>query len=304
MNDLVRYSSNYSRTASVLDAIFARCVGAYSDFTLRGYRCDLDIFADWCTDKGAEIIPASADIVAAFIDEQIADYSYATIRRRVSAIKFLHRMCDLPSPIDTSVVYLSLRRAARTKGRRPKQVRGLTAEILTSILVACPETLAGLRDAAIVSVGYDTLCRSSELAWMKVNDIDLASQTAYIPRSKNDPFGDGRLARLSSATAEKIDQWLRTSGIDDGPLFRGLVAGKLRQGHMETSSFRRLVKASARRAGLDQNIVAGLSGHSMRVGAAQDLMTAGYDTVAIMTAGGWKNVEVVARYVEKASLVR
>lgn len=164
-----------NRYTSLLDAVFARCVGAYSDFTLRGYRCDLDIFAAWCTDRDAEVIPASSETVAALIDEQIANYSYATIRRRLSAINFLHRMCDLPSPIDASQVYLSLRRAARTKGRRPKQVRGLTAEILTSILDACPETLGGLRDAAIVSVGYDTLCRSSELAWMKFDDIDLVS---------------------------------------------------------------------------------------------------------------------------------
>lgn len=289
---------------SILDTVFARCIGAYSDFTLRGYRCDLDTFSAWCTERGSEVVPASPEIVAAFIDEHIARYSYATIRRRLSAIKFLHRMCDLPSPIDTSVVYLSIRRAARTKGRRPKQVLGLTADLLASILDGCPKTLSGLRDAALISVGYDTLCRSSELSWMKVDHIDLASQTVYIPRSKNDPFGDGRLARLTSETVEKIDRWLRTSGIDDGPLFRGLVAGKLRQGHMETSSVRRLVKASARRAGLDQDIVAGLSGHSMRVGAAQDLMISGYDTVAIMTAGGWKNVEVVARYCEKAALKR
>lgn len=42
----------------------------------------------------------------------------------------------------------------------------------------------------------------------------------------------------------------------------------------------------------------------MRVCAAQDLMSAGHDTIAIMTAGGWKNVEVVARYVERAAIVR
>ena len=53
-----------------------------------------------------------------------------------------------------------------------------------------------------------------------------------------------------------------------------------------------------------QQCVAELSGHSMRVGGAQDLMMSGHDTLMIMTAGGWKNVEVVARYVEKAAVSR
>ena len=42
------------------------------------------------------------------------------------------------------------------------------------------------------------------------------------------------------------------------------------------------------------------SGHSMRVGAAQDLLTRGFDTAAIMRAGGWKSVTTLARYLEKA----
>lgn len=210
-----------------------------------------------------------------------------------------------PSPIDTSVVYLSLRRAAQTKGRRPKQVRGLTADILADMLKACPDTLIGLRDAALISVGYDTLCRSAELSWMEVGHIELQTCTAYIPRAKNDPFGDGRLARLSQETVIQVDRWLEESKINEGPLFRGLSRGTPNPGPMETSSIRRLIKTAARRASVDENIVVGLSGHSMRVGAAQDLMIAGYDTVAIMTtAGGWKNVEVVARYVEKAALRR
>ncbi len=40
----------------------------------------------------------------------------------------------------------------------------------------------------------------------------------------------------------------------------------------------------------------------MRVGAAQDLMSAGRDILTIMRAGGWKSFNVVARYVEAADL--
>jgi integrase/recombinase XerD len=286
-----------------LNAVFARCEGAYAEVTLRGYRRDLEIFAAWCGERGEAFLPSTARAVARFVDEQVAKYSYATIKRRISAIQFLHRLSDLPSPVSSSDVYLALRRAGRTKGRRPKQARGLTREILEKILEACPPTLSGIRDAALISVGYDTLCRSAELAWMQVGHVDLDALTVYIPRAKNDPFADGRIAGLTERSAELVAQWLEQSGLKEGTLFRGLHTAKLGGGYLETSSIRRIIKMGAKRAGLDQ-AAEELSGHSMRIGGAQDLMTAGYDTLAIMTAGGWKSVNVVARYVEKAALAR
>lgn len=61
-----------------------------------------------------------------------------------------------------------------------------------------------------------------------------------------------------------------------------------------------MIKDAAKRAGLPNSVIGDFSGHSMRVGAAQDLLRAGYDTIAIMRAGGWKSVEVLARYLENA----
>lgn len=295
-------SSVSQEWASQLDVLFARCKGAYSDLTLSGYRKDLEIFARWCAENGEAFLPAEATSIASFFNSQLETCSYATIRRRASAIRFAHVLSDVPSPIGHSEVYLALRRAARTKGRRPKQVLGLTSGLLEKMLAACPSTLAGKRDAALLSVGYDTLCRSSELSWMRVEDVCLDLAKVYIPRSKNDPFGDGRFAMLSATTVELLDSWLRCSAITQGPLFRGLHTGSLGQSPLETSSIRRIMKSAARRAGL-QDEARLLSGHSMRVGAAQDLLILGYDTLAIMTAGGWKNAEVVARYVERANLM-
>jgi len=288
--------------ASLLERVFARCEGAYADITLRGYRRDLETFAAWCAERGETFMPSTARIVGAFIDDQVRSYSYATIKRRVAAIQFLHRLSDLPSPVSSSDVYPALRRAGRTKGRRPKQVRGLTADLLERILKACPATLSGLRDAALISVGYDTLCRSAELSWMQVRHVDLESQTVYIPRAKNDPFADGRIAGLSEQSTDLVSRWLEQSHLKEGALFRGLHTAKIGTGSLETSSIRRMIKVAAKRAGL-ADAAAELSGHSMRVGGAQDLMMSGHDTLMIMTAGGWKNVEVVARYVEKAAIL-
>lgn len=284
-----------------ISAILARCEGAYSDATLRGYRNDLAVFKSWCQDNGFGWLPASHAAVAEFIDEQAPAMAIATIKRRVCAIQFAHRLADLPSPISHSEVHLALRRASRAKRRRPQQALGLTADLLGKIVAACPDNLPGVRDAALFSVGYDTLCRSAELVAMRVEHLAEDLSTIDVPRSKSDPFGDGRVAYLSPATASYVARWLERAGIHGGPIFRGLHTSKVSAVALDTSSIRRRVKLAARRAGVSDEIAASLSGHSMRVGAAQDMLLAGIDVLGIMQAGGWRSQSVLARYVENAS---
>lgn len=64
----------------------------------------------------------------------------------------------------------------------------------------------------------------------------------------------------------------------------------------------RIVRNTASNAGLPEDIIRKLSGHSMRIGAAQDMMTSGINILPIMSAGGWKTPNTVARYVENADL--
>jgi len=296
----ISQSPRSQKWASQLNAIFIRCEGAYSDLTLSGYRQDLQIFAAWCEKNDGRFLPADPRSVAEFFNDQLHTCSYATIRRRASAIRFAHVLSDLPSPIQHSDVFLAMRRAARVSGRRPKQSLGLTKVLLDKMLAACPETLAGARDAALLSVGYDTLCRSSELSWMRVGDMQLASSCIYIPRAKNDPFGDGRFSKIDSQTRQRLEHWLTRSKIKDGALFRGLHTASVSDLHLDTSSIRRIVKSAARRAGLKSE-ARNLSGHSMRIGRAQDLLRMGRNPMEIMTAGGWKSYGVVARYVEGAN---
>ncbi len=150
--------------------------------------------------------------------------------------------------------------------------------------------------------GNDTLCRSYELSVMEVQQVTFendGSATILIPRSKSGIAGDGRIAYLSPATPEHLVRWLVMSNLQNGPLFRALHLKRPYDGALETSSIRRIIKRATERAGIIANE---LSGHSMRVGAAQDMMAAGFDTLAIMQAGGWKSANVVLRYVENAAM--
>ena len=278
--------------------------GAYSPRTMKGYAADLQCFIDWCRARSCKWLPAEADTVAEFIDTQVKNHCLSTVKRRLCAIAFAHRLADLPVPTDHNCVRLAVRRASRLKPRRPKQVRGLTRTILGEIIASCPTTLQGMRDAALISVGYDTLCRSSELALMDVDHVRFekdGTATMFIPRSKSDVAGDGRIAYLSPDTAGVLSRWLEASGLRSGPLFRALHLNRPYDGALATSSIRRIIKRATRRAGLEDSIASELSGHSMRIGAAQDMMVAGFDALAIMQAGGWKSANVVLRYVEHAA---
>ena len=122
-----------------------------------------------------------------------------------------------------------------------------------------------------------------------------------VPISKGDPNGDGRVAWLSPDTSKILDCWLAAAEIQNGPLFRSLHLRRISGTALDTCSIRRLVKRAALRAGCDGLTAMALSGHSMRVGAAQDMLVAGFDSLAIMQAGGWKTPNVLLRYVENTA---
>jgi integrase/recombinase XerD len=287
-----------------IDNILSACVGAYSSRTLKGYSSDLRVFLSWCLSRPCNWLPANPQAVADFVDDQVAQHCISTIKRRLCAIAFAHRMRDLPVPVDANVVRLAVRRATRQRASRPKQVRGLTNAIRSRVTDSCPGTVAGIRDAALISVGYDTLCRSSELSAMHVEHMRFANEgtaTLLIPRTKSDPGGAGRVAHLSPESTALLARWLEVAKLEGGPLFRSLHLGRPHEGPLATSSIRRIIKRVTLRAGIDAKVAGELSGHSMRIGAAQDMMVAGFDALAIMQAGGWKSASVVLRYVENAS---
>ena len=100
-----------------------------------------------------------------------------------------------------------MRRALRTKPRRQKQALGLTRVLRDQLIAVCPDTLRGRRDRALIAVGYDTLCRRSELVSLRREDLsplDNGAMSILVRRAKNDPFGDGRYGFLSPPTAQLL----------------------------------------------------------------------------------------------------
>ena len=96
-----------------------------------------------------------------------------------------------------------------------------------------------------------------------------------------------------------LDEWLRRAGIADGHLFRSLRKNGTPGERLHPSQVPRIFKGMARAAGVAEEVVGALSGHSARVGAAQDMIAAGIELPAILQAGRWKTAAMVSRYGER-----
>jgi integrase len=213
----------------------------------------------------------------------------------------------LPNPVEDEEVLLAMRRALRTKPRRPKQAYGLTKDLREKLIAACPDTLIGIRNRAIIAVGYDTLCRRSELVGLRAEDLSTLAHGAMsilVRRAKNDPFGDGRLGYLTPKTVKLLKKWLKASNTKEGWLFRRIYDNRIGSHYLHPYTITRIIKQLAQAAGLENSLVRQLSGHSMRIGAAQDMMTGGIGILPVMQAGGWRSMNIVGRYVQEASVTQ
>lgn len=279
--------------------------GAYADGTIRAYRADIQCFVRWCEAKNRNPFPATPKLIAKFIAEETDRCASSTIRRRLAAISKMHRLMRLENPVEEESVKLALRRAFRGKLGRPRQALGLTKKIRDQLIESCSSnSFTDIRDKSLIATGYDALTRRSELSSIHVEDINFTKFGAklLIKRSKNDQYGNGRVAYLSSKTSKFIQIWIRIAEITKGPLFRSIINNRVSANSLHPHSINRIIKNRASKAGLSPVQIRNLSGHSMRIGAAQDMMIAGLDILPIMTAGGWKTTNVVARYIENADL--
>lgn len=288
-------------------AQIARLEGAYSPRTIKNYTNGMKALEAFCERAGRRVYPASPETVAEFVDDATPTTKPATIRVALAGIAKAHRLGRHRDPVADEEVRLALRRAFRRHGRRQRQALPLSRETRDALVTACPPTLQGRRDRAIILTAYDTFCRRSEIVAIEVAHLEPVADGGYhvfVPRAKNDPFGDGRVAHLSARTRAAIDDWLCASRITEGPIFRGLRNGIVKATALDPSEISAILKRIAAAAKLPPATIAGLSGHSARVGAACDCAREGADALTIMRAGGWRSLATLARYIESVVVPR
>ena len=279
--------------------------GARAPTSDRSYRSGLARFVTWCDETCTPYaFPAHAvtpEAIAAFIDDMQGKLAPASVEAYVAAIGAQHRALDIPDPTKFAIVgdaKARMKRAAEgTKPGQKKAGRGQSAAMrrgaLDQALGGMGAGLADLRDAALISLAYDTLCRASEVAALRVRDLENGPDGASvrITRSKTDQTGQGAVAFVAPDTLARLQAWIVSASLEPGdPLFFSLSPASSSNATLEPLSPRSVARIFKARLG------AGFSSHSARVGAAKDALSQGISSALIADAGRWKSERMVLHY--------
>lgn len=276
--------------------------GAISANTERAIHADLAIFRAWCHASRAGGIPASPETIACFVDDMAEVRAPATVRRYLASLAGAHRAAGYGDTLRHPLIKLAVQRMHRLKGRRQKQALAIDWRLRRHLLAATGDRLIDARNRALLAVAYDAMLRRSELTAARFADLAPhvhGSATLLVRRSKTDVDGRSATVYIARDSTELLVDWLRRSKVDNGFLFRSVSKGGAVGQRLHPSQVPRIFKAMARTAGLPNDIVQGLSGHSARVGAAQDMIAAGIEMPAILQAGRWQTAAMVSRYGER-----
>jgi site-specific recombinase XerD len=285
-----------------LEATIKKIDGAYAPSTIRAYKSNFENFIKFCDENNIAALPASSEIVASYIKKLSSHLKSSSIKIAVASIAALHKLNSLSDPTQTSDVRIEMRRMYRTLGRYAKQAYGINKDLLDKMVAATDNSLRGVRDKAILLVAYDSLCRRSELVSLAFEDLTINNKDGSIKlklkKSKTDPHGIGKNLYLSNEAQHALNEWIIKSKISSGKIFRAISAnGKIRDS-LNSSHVGRIYKKLAELSKIDASIIKNISGHSMRVGAAQDLMLSKASFPVIMDRGRWSKIDTVMRYIE------
>jgi site-specific recombinase XerD len=281
---------------------------AYSANTLRAQKADGAIFQTFCEGRGESFLPAEPATIRAFIEHEVAaGKKPATVRRYIATIGRAHVGAGFLNPCSSEAVRLGLKKMGRETSARQDQARALGWQEIKEFIGSAGQSLRADRERALLCVAYETLSRRSELVALEVGDIEIlpdGTGRALIRRGKTDAEGQGRVAYLSRETAKWLSIWLERAKIEDGAIFRRLVGGGQIGGPLNPGSVAPIFKRVAQWVGMPARFIAEISGHSTRVGAAQDLAALDIDLAAITQAGGWKSPRMPLQYAEKINAAR
>jgi site-specific recombinase XerD len=283
--------------------------------TRRAYRSDWRDFQVFCENAKCAYLPATPISVCLYLAFQARiGKAVATITRRLAAITAQHKAAGFPTPVnaDVGMVLVDIRRKLGT-AQKPKTP--ISLERLKSMLEHLDDDVRGLRDKAILVVGFSSGCRRSELAAFDLSDVQIKPEglILHVAKSKVDQTAKGRdigvhrgqapdlFAELDAKPSpdtcpvHALEKWLVERGNWPGPLFCrvGLHTGKVTRQRLAPAAIALAVKAAAKRAGMEPREYAG---HSMRSGCATAAAVGGADILLIAKRLGHASLETTRKY--------
>jgi integrase len=280
--------------------------------TLRAYQADWGDFREWCEAHHFMSLPALPHTVALYLTDRAATLKPSSLARRLTTINRAHQAAGQPSPatMQNAVVSEVWKGIKRKKGTAQRGKKPFLTPDLQLIVAELPQDLRGTRDRALLLAGFAGGFRRSELAALRVEDLETTPDGLIVRlgRSKTDQEGEGRPVALpfgsnpQTCPVRALRGWLEQVGIAAGPVFRSIDRfGRVSVKGLHADSVGYLVKRAAGRAGLE---TVDYAGHSLRAGLATQAAMNGAGELAIMKQTGHRSLATVRKYIREGSLFR
>jgi site-specific recombinase XerD len=231
--------------------------------TIRAYRSDARDFTAWCAHHGLVSMPATIEVVVAYLASLArSGLKASTITRRRAAIAYMHRAAGFKPPTKSEAAKAVLAGIRRSIGTAVTRKAPISAKSVWTILEEVPDDLRGSRDRALLLIGFAAALRRSELVALDVTDIEESADGIFlrIRRSKTDQEGQGDFVSIPNGyklrPVAALRDWLKAAGISEGPIFRSIKkGGELTSERLTDRSVADILKKRGAAAGLRKDQV-------------------------------------------------
>lgn len=209
----------------------------------------------------------------------------------------------------------------RDRTRTPKGKALVEPKLLAAVRNMTTETPAGVRNRALLLVGFYAALRREELVALRVEDITVVAE-------EDDPLNPGILVRVRSSKTDRrgsgIDiavsrtwadpdpvsetqRWLEARGAQGGPLFTNIAGRGPRsqvdrfEAGLSGKSVGRILKSAVNGIGEDPERY---SAHSLRAGFITSAALAGVEPRLIKEQSRHRSYDMVDRYIHAATSLR
>jgi len=300
-----------ARAAMALAKAQAYRDAADAPATLRAYASDLRNFEAWCGRNGMTALPASPEVVGAYLAAAGEGYAMQTLRRRVAAIARASGVAGHPLDTKHPAIRETLRGIGRTHGSRGRRSAALTTVELRKLSRVCEPGLAGDRDRALLLIGFAGALRRSELVALDVERLTWSNDGVklLLEKSKTDKDGEGAEImivfgrREDTCPVRALRRWLDSAAIRSGPVFRKVnKAGRVEARRLSEDAVRQILLRRAAQAGIQGSLSEPVTPHGLRAGFITAAYRNGVSDEEIMGHTRHRSLTTMRSYVRRAKL--
>jgi integrase len=266
--------------------------------TSRAYQADLRRFASWCAAHDHPPFPASIEALVGFITSLAeAGKKVATIQRHCAAISKTCAVRGVASPTDDKQFKIFMDGVRRVHGVRQKQAPAFGLASFKKVVRELPlDTPGGLRDRAILLLGFTGAFRRSELIALNIEDLSFTEECLIIAlgKSKTNQLGDHEEKAIfyspESAVCpiRSLKAWLGQLNRVQGPVFVSL-----RKNNILTTN---RLSGQTVNVLVQRHLGAGFTAHSLRASFVTVAKLAGADDSKVMNQTKHKTSAMIRRY--------